>query len=53
MLSFFSCKKDYTEPVKQEVVSSEIKKPIKKIKNKKKFKLNQIFSKKNSILDKK
>lgn len=46
ILSFVSCDKTFVEPVKTQVVSKEIKKPVKKIKKKKKLSLKKFFNKK-------
>lgn len=46
ILSFTSCEKTFVEPIKKQVISKEIKKPVKKIKKKKKFSLKKFFNKK-------
>ena len=46
ILSFTSCEKTFVEPIKKQVISKEIKKPVKKIKKKKKFLLKKFFNKK-------
>ena len=46
ILSFTSCEKTFVEPIKKQVISKEIKKPVKKIKKKKKLSLKKFFNKK-------